>query len=245
MSSHHFVRDRQEPTLLVANGDACSQDLLTSLLEWCPYILALDGAYDRLRGLNIAVDAVLGDFDSVRSIDAVLGDLDSVRSISPSKGAPTPAAGKPEVLFRPDPDKTDLQKGLDFLIERGHHSAHIIWASGGRSDHFLTHFSILAEYGRRITLNMIDDHCRTFLLPRVFRKWFAAGTQLSLMPMGRAEGIVTHNLVYPLHGETLEMGGRIGCSNEVATDGWVEVRYSSGALLMMEVFGQPSATLKG
>jgi len=63
--------------------------------------------------------------------------------------------------------------------------------------------------------------------------------------MGRAEGIVTHNLVYPLHGETLEMGGRIGCSNEVATDGWVEVRYSSGALLMMEVFGQPSATLKG
>ncbi|MBM3410725.1 MAG: thiamine diphosphokinase [Bacteroidetes bacterium] len=269
MSSHHFVRDRQEPTLLVANGDACSQDLLTSLLEWCPYILALDGAYDRLRALNIAVDAVLGDFDSVRSIDAflgdldsvrsidavlgdldsvrsidaVLGDLDSVRSISPTKGAPTPAAGKPEVLFRPDPDKTDLQKGLDFLIERGHPSAHIIWASGGRSDHFLTHFSILAEYGRRITLNMIDDHCRTFLLPRVFRKWYAAGTQLSLMPMGRAEGIVTHNLVYPLHGETLEMGGRIGCSNEVATDGWVEVRYSSGALLMMEVFGQPSASL--
>ncbi|MFM8493052.1 MAG: thiamine diphosphokinase [Bacteroidota bacterium] len=243
MSSHHFVRDRQEPTLLVANGDACSQDLLTSLLEWCPYILALDGAYDRLRALNIAVDAVLGDLDSVRSVDAVLGDLDSVRSISPTKGAPTPAAGKPEVLFRPDPDKTDLQKGLDFLIERGHHSAHIIWASGGRSDHFLTHFSILAEYGRRITLNMIDDHCRTFLLPRVFRKWFAAGTQLSLMPMGRAEGIVTHNLVYPLHGETLEVGGRIGCSNEVATDGWVEVRYSSGALLMMEVFGQPSASL--
>ncbi len=258
MSSHHFVRDRQEPTLLVANGDACSQDLLTSLLEWCPYILALDGAYDRLRALNIAVDAVLGDFDSVRSVDAVLGDLDgvrssdavlgdfdSVRSISPTKGAPTPAAVKPEVLFRPDPDKTDLQKGLDFLIERGHPSAHIIWASGGRSDHFLTHFSILAEYGRRITLNMIDDHCRTFLLPLVFRKWYAAGTQLSLMPMGLAEGIVTHNLVYPLHGESLEMGGRIGCSNEVASDGWVEVRYSSGALLMMEVFSQASAAIKG
>ncbi|MBU6331150.1 MAG: thiamine diphosphokinase [Bacteroidetes bacterium] len=284
MSSHHFVRDRQEPTLLVANGDACSQDLLTSLLEWCPYILALDGAYDRLRALNIAVDAVLGDFDSVRSVDAVLGDLDgvrssdavlgdldgvrssdavlgdfdnvrssdavlgdfdSVRSISPTKGAPAPAAGKPEVLFRPDPDKTDLQKGLDFLIERGHPSAHIIWASGGRSDHFLTHFSILAEYGRRITLNMIDDHCRTFLLPLVFRKWYAAGTQLSLMPMGLAEGIVTHNLVYPLHGESLEMGGRIGCSNEVASDGWVEVRYSSGALLMMEVFSQASAAIKG
>ncbi len=232
MSSHHFVRELQEPTLLVANGDACSQELLTALLEWCPYILALDGAFDRLRTLNITVDAVLGDFDSVHSF-------------LPTQGAPTPAAGKPELLFRPDPNKTDLQKGLDFLIERGHPSAHIIWASGGRSDHFLTHFSILAEYGRRITLNMIDDHCRTFLLPLVFRKWFAAGTQLSLMPMGLAEGIVTHNLVYPLHGESLEIGGRIGCSNEVASDGWVEVRYNSGALLMMEVFSQASAAIKG
>lgn len=223
MSSHHFVRELQEPTLVVANGDACRHDLLTALLEWCPFVLALDGAYDRLRALTITVDAVLGDFDSTQSF-------------SPRAELPATNAGGPEILFRPDPDKTDLQKGLDFLIERGHPAAHIIWASGGRSDHFLAHFSVLAEYGERITLNMIDDQSRTFLLPRVFRKWYAAGARLSLMPVGRAEGIVTHNLVYPLHGESLEMGGRIGCSNEVVTDGWVEVRYSSGALLMMEIF---------
>ncbi|MBM3918409.1 MAG: thiamine diphosphokinase [Sphingomonadales bacterium] len=223
MSSHHFVRELQEPALVVANGDACSHDLLTALLEWCPYLLALDGAYDRLRELNITVDAVLGDFDSTKAIS--------------STGLPhTAEPGKPEILFRPDPNKTDLQKGLDFLIERGHPSAHIIWAGGGRSDHFLAHFSVLAEYGDCITLNLIDDQSRTFLLPRVFRKWYAAGTTLSLMPMGRAGGIVTQNLVYPLNCEAMEMGGRIGCSNEVAGDGWVEVRYSSGSLLMTEVF---------
>jgi thiamine pyrophosphokinase len=54
--------------------------------------------------------------------------------------------------------------------------------------------------------------------------------------MGKADGIVTQNLVYPLAGEALELGGRIGSSNEVAEDGWVEVSYTSGSLLMTEVF---------
>ncbi|NBU72746.1 MAG: hypothetical protein EBS53_15105 [Bacteroidetes bacterium] len=125
---------------------------------------------------------------------------------------------------------------VDFLIERAHPSAHIIWGGGGRSDHFLAHFSILAEFGGRISLNLIDDATRTFLLPPIFRKWYPGGTTLSLMPMGRADGVVTQNLVYPLAGETLELGGRIGSSNAVAEDGWVEVRYTSGSLLLMEIF---------
>jgi len=224
VSSHHYVRELQEPTLVVANGAECSRDLLTSLLEWCPYVLALDGAYDRLHALGVAVDAVLGDFDS--------SGLLSTAAAPPAREA----NGKPELLYRPDPNKTDLQKGLDFLMERGHWSAHIIWAHGRRSDHFLSHFSILAEYGGRISLNLIDDATRTFLLPRMFRKWYAGGTILSLMPMGKADGIVTKNLVYPLAGEALELGGRIGSSNEVAEDGWVEVSYTSGSLLMTEVF---------
>jgi thiamine pyrophosphokinase len=223
VSSHHFVRELQEPTLVVANGDACSHVLLTALLEWCPFVLALDGAYDRLKALNITVDAVLGDFDSSHTISA-------------KHSSKPPEPGRPEIIFRPDPHKTDLQKGLELLIERGHPSANIVWAAGGRSDHYLAHFSVLAEYGERITLNMIDDRCRSFLLPRFFRKWYAPGTTLSLMPMGKAEGIITQNLVYPLRGEALELGGRIGSSNVVSGDGWVEIRHHTGSLLMMEIF---------
>jgi thiamine pyrophosphokinase len=223
VSSHHFVRELQEPTLVVANGDACCRALLTALLEWCPYVLALDGAYDRLKAMDIAVDAVLGDFDSTGLL-------------SPSDQPVGVGSGRPEFVHRPNQNKSDLQKGLDFLIERAHPSAHIIWGGGGRSDHFLAHFSILAEFGERISLNLIDDATRTFLLPRIFRKWYPGGTTLSLMPMGRADGVVTQNLVYPLAGETLELGGRIGSSNAVAEDGWVEVRYTSGSLLLMEIF---------
>jgi len=54
--------------------------------------------------------------------------------------------------------------------------------------------------------------------------------------MGTAEGIVSQNLASPLQHENLELGGRIGSSNVVSGDGWVEVRHQSGALLMMEIF---------
>lgn len=48
MSSHHIVRDNQEPALIIANGADCGDDLLQQLMEWSPYVLALDGAVHRL-----------------------------------------------------------------------------------------------------------------------------------------------------------------------------------------------------
>ena len=65
MSSHHFVRDKQEPALIIANGDECSNEVLNQLLEWNPFVLVLDGALDRVLMKGIKVDAVIGDFDSL------------------------------------------------------------------------------------------------------------------------------------------------------------------------------------
>ena len=33
MSSHHIVRDDQEPALIIANGASCSEELLGQLLD--------------------------------------------------------------------------------------------------------------------------------------------------------------------------------------------------------------------
>ena len=48
MSSHHIVRDDQEPALIIANGEACSMNLLHQLLEWSPLVVVLDSAIDRV-----------------------------------------------------------------------------------------------------------------------------------------------------------------------------------------------------
>ncbi|HYG16495.1 MAG TPA: thiamine diphosphokinase, partial [Bacteroidia bacterium] len=41
MSSHHFVKEKQEPALIIANGEACSRELLGQLLEWQPTVMVL------------------------------------------------------------------------------------------------------------------------------------------------------------------------------------------------------------
>jgi thiamine pyrophosphokinase len=56
MSSHHIIRDKQEPALIIANGEACSMDILDQLLEWSPTVIVLDGAIDRVISLGIKVD---------------------------------------------------------------------------------------------------------------------------------------------------------------------------------------------
>lgn len=63
MSSHHIIRDKQEPALIIANGEECSMDLLEQLLEWSPTVVVLDDAIERVISLGIKVDVWLGDFD--------------------------------------------------------------------------------------------------------------------------------------------------------------------------------------
>lgn len=218
MSSHHIIREKQEPALIIANGEACSMELLGELLEWSPFVLALDGALARLTALGIKVDAVIGDFDSLESPEIWQQQQDHLR-----------------VLHRPDQDKTDLEKGLDFLLDEGHQAANILWGSGMRLDHTYANLSNMVKYSRRLTLNMIDDHSRLYVLPPHFRKHYPAGTILSLMPMGKVSGIVTHNLRYPLKNEDLLLGDRIGTSNQVSETGWVEISHQAGVLLLGEM----------
>ena len=60
MSSHHIVRDDQEPALIIANGASCSFELLGQLLEWSPIVVVLDNAIDRVLQLDIKIDVLLG-----------------------------------------------------------------------------------------------------------------------------------------------------------------------------------------
>ena len=220
MSSHHIVRDNQEPALIIANGADCGDDLLQQLMEWSPYVLALDGAVHRLLERNIRFDAWLGDFDSGAGVDEMalskMGDI--------------------QRIWAEDQDKTDLQKGIEFLISKGHVAANIIWGTGRRADHTINNMATLWRYHDQITLSILDDHSRVYPLGKQFKKWYPAGTQLSLIPVGYADGIHSKNLQYPLENHRLELPYSTGSSNQVLEDGFVEITYAEGHLLMMECF---------
>jgi thiamine pyrophosphokinase len=217
MSSHHIVRDDQEPALIIANGEACSQELLGQLLEWSPLIIVLDSAIERVLELGIKVDVLLGDFD--RGFDV---------NYYKEKQYPL------EIVYAPNQDKTDLEKAFDYLIEKGHKAVNVIWATGKRADHTITNLTNIVAYRNLLKIVILDDHSKVYLLPETFEKWYTANTILSLIPIGKVTGITTQNLFYSLKNEDLTIGYRTGSSNHVIEDGIVSISYSNGDLLLME-----------
>lgn len=217
MSSHHIVKDDQEPALIIANGAACHTELLGQLLEWSPYIVVLDSAIERVMALQIKIDVLLGDFDRDFCADAYLKDQYPI-----------------EIVHTPNQDKTDLEKALDFLIAKNFAAVNIVWATGRRADHTLNNLSTLAKYHQKIKIVLLDDYSKVYVLPRQFQKWYPAQTIISLMPIGVVTGVTSSNLFYSLQNDTLELGVHTSSSNHVAQDGLVHIAHQSGVLLMME-----------
>jgi thiamine pyrophosphokinase len=155
MSSHHIVREKQEPALLIANGAECQPELLGQLLEWSPTVVVLDSAIWRVFELGIKVDVLLGDFDHDL-------DLDAIRS----QQYPL------DIVHTPDQNKTDLDKGIEYLIEQGFPAVNIVWATGRRADHTLVNMTNIVRYKDQIRIVLLDDHSRIFPLVGRFEKWY-------------------------------------------------------------------------
>lgn len=219
MSSHHIVRDDQEPALIIANGASCSSELLGQLLEWSPIVIVLDNAIERVLQLDIKIDVLLGDFDN-----------DFNPEIYKEKQYPL------EIVHTPNQDKTDLEKAFDYLIEKGHKAVNVVWATGKRADHTITNITNIVSYRNKLKIVILDDHSKIFLLPNKFQKWYTKNTPISLIPIGKVTGISTQNLFYPLNNEELTIGYRTGSSNHVSEDGIVKIEHADGDLLLMECF---------
>jgi thiamine pyrophosphokinase len=217
MSSHHIVRDDQEPALIIANGAVCNEELLGQLLEWSPLVIVLDSAIERVLELGIKIDVLLGDFD--RGFDAEY-----------YRNSQYPI----EIVHTPNQDKTDLEKAFEFLIEKGHKAANVIWATGKRADHTITNITNIVRYREKLKIVILDDHSKIFLLPTKFNKWYTKNSVISLIPVGEVTGVSSKNLFFPLKNDTLSIGHKTSSSNHVAYDGIVTIEHSNGNLLLME-----------
>ncbi|HTH83043.1 MAG TPA: hypothetical protein VL490_08920 [Mucilaginibacter sp.] len=61
MSSHHIVREKQEPALLVLGMDNFDDELLGQLLEWSPTLIATPVVAEKLISNGIKIDLIITD----------------------------------------------------------------------------------------------------------------------------------------------------------------------------------------
>ncbi|MGO3240810.1 MAG: hypothetical protein ACTIKD_10155 [Sphingobacteriaceae bacterium] len=75
MSSHHIIRDNQEPAVFLGELDGISDNLLGQILEWSPTVICLDKSMEALEAQGIKVNVLIRAVDQT-SLDDVQADLE-------------------------------------------------------------------------------------------------------------------------------------------------------------------------
>ena len=60
MSSHHIVKEKQEPALYIHHLGNFDEENLGQLLEWSPTILVAASEYEKALSLGIKIDVIIG-----------------------------------------------------------------------------------------------------------------------------------------------------------------------------------------
>ncbi len=64
MSSHHIVKEKQEPALYIHELGSFNEEYLGQLLEWSPTLIVSATAYEKVISLGLKVDIVVGNLAS-------------------------------------------------------------------------------------------------------------------------------------------------------------------------------------
>jgi thiamine pyrophosphokinase len=66
MSSHHIIREKQEPALYIHYLGDFDEEILGQLLEWSPSVLVAASEYEKALSLGIKIDVVIGLADQLQ-----------------------------------------------------------------------------------------------------------------------------------------------------------------------------------
>ncbi|HSJ69676.1 MAG TPA: hypothetical protein VK921_18485 [Anditalea sp.] len=147
MSSHHFVKEQQEPALFILDASS-SYETISPLLEWSPTVLVAEEAVDTVLSWGIKVDVILAPADYQKSHLHLLEEQYPVKFLT--------------VL-----DDNFLREGLHYLIASKHSAVNVIGY-----DH--SKVFDLEEFVQLIDLVVIDGPIRYFPVKRgEFRKWYS------------------------------------------------------------------------
>lgn len=68
MSSHHIVRDEQEPALLIDDASVLSFEFVELLLEWSPKVIVTSNAIDAVLEWKVKIDLVIARPEQVEEL---------------------------------------------------------------------------------------------------------------------------------------------------------------------------------
>lgn len=213
----------QKGRILIITGGFIEEAFLRELTMQGAYsmIIAADHGLMMADRLNLPLDYIVGDFDSVPE--------DILRryreALVPIKSYPT------------EKDMTDTQIALELALKYKPEAIDLVGATGSRLDHTLANLHLLMlPLQHKVDAFLLDRHNRislkqeSFTLSRVGQY----GDYVSLLPFtGEVRGVSLIGFKYPLEKVIMNPGSSLGISNElIAEEGRVELQ--EGILIVFE-----------
>lgn len=155
MSSHHFVKEGQEPALLIL--DALTFDVVGPLLEWAPLVVVAERAIDDVLVWNIKMDVVLTEETRVVELTHKLIDQAPLRILSHTR------------------EESPLINALYLLIREKQVAVNVISSDTERT------IGVVERFSDQLQINVIDGQTKWSAIANgLFEKWVPAGTTLSV-----------------------------------------------------------------
>ncbi|MFC2007901.1 thiamine diphosphokinase [Chloroflexota bacterium] len=209
--------------LILVNGELYKPDVLRSRIrtETFDLVLGADGGARYAATLNITIDTIIGDLDSL----SVLGEQG--------------IGNTGFVQYSSEKDETDLELALLYAVRQGADQIVMVGVMGGRMDMTIANILLIT----RASLSS----CRIEVWHGEQTGWVIRppgedisghpGDTVSLIPLdGGASGITTKGLKYPLKDENLTFSPARGISNLMEKPS-AHIKLSEGLLLAVHTPG--------
>jgi hypothetical protein len=174
MSSHHFVKEGQEPALLIA--ERVSYSLVADLLEWAPLVVVDENMLELVMSWGTKVDVVVAATD-----------------LLPEEGEEKATNQRFEVLHVFQQEHY-FRRLREYLRKKGHDHLNLAVMDA------MVWLQRLDKAGEGASLVIMDERSRWFLVQERFQKWVPRAAEFSLYipdnhPVS-SEGLEFHNARY-------------------------------------------------
>ena len=134
-------------------------------------------------------------------------------------------------IFTPDQDKTDFEKSLEIIEQKGLKKIDVYGGSGGEMDHFLGNLTVALRFKNQMEIAFYDEFSTYFFAQNHLVLEKVKGKTISLFPFPLAESVSTKGLNWSLNKEYLAITGKIGTRN-FASEDQVTIDFEKGELVV-------------
>jgi len=200
--------------VLVANAPLKWSPGLTARAVAAEPLLAADGGANHLSRIGLRPLWVIGDLDSITA---------STRAW----------VGEGRMVVRPDQDRTDLDKALEYAFDDlGIETLTVLAALGGRPDHDQGNLGLLARLAMNERLVYESDLWTVLAISGEAKLASVPGETWSFWTYDPGARVTLEGVRWPISQTVIHAGGKPSISNQASGDR-VRVRASCGSVIVM------------